>query len=321
MRPCVSVLIPVYNAEKYLREAVESALREPETRELLLLDDGSTDGSLDLCRALQADDPRISILQHPHAANRGEAASRNLLMKHATSEYVAFLDADDYFMPGRLTKAIQILDADPSVDVVYDAFEQFYDDESEQEQFLVRTTPDQRLHRLSGPEAPADLFGWVMTNSTPMNIWQIVARREVYSRIPEFNERLWVSPDSPVLFQLLSVCRFAPGNVLRPTMMYRLHSTNLYQGLSERSPARDRSYHIASRRYFWTWALDNLDERQIDQARKLIRRSTNIVGWFGVLRVLRPRFLGFRLSWLLGTILLPFYFPRIYERHQADSSR
>ena len=105
MLPEVSVIMPVYNSKKFLEESVDSVLSQHyDSLELLLIDDGSTDGSRDTIRKLAAKDQRIKpiFLQ----SNRGSASARNAGIKQAEGHYIAFLDSDDIWLPEKL--AIQL---------------------------------------------------------------------------------------------------------------------------------------------------------------------------------------------------------------------
>ena len=104
-KPCgepVDVIIPVFNAAAYVRRAAESALACGGVR-VILVDDGSTDGSGGICDELAAD-PRVMAL---HQANRGASAARNAGLAAATADYVAFLDADDVLLPGALAAMLE----------------------------------------------------------------------------------------------------------------------------------------------------------------------------------------------------------------------
>lgn len=94
----VDVIIPVYNASDYVVRAAQSALDAGATR-VILVDDGSTDGSGEICDALAAQDDRVTVL---HQMNCGASAARNAGLEAAESEYAAFLDADDVLLPGAL---------------------------------------------------------------------------------------------------------------------------------------------------------------------------------------------------------------------------
>lgn len=122
--PLVSVVVIFFNEEDFLEDAVESvrAQRYPHW-ELLLCDDGSTDGSTALARGLAASDPRIRYLEHPGHANRGMSATRNLGLRHASGHYVALLDADDVWLPHKLEEQVAILEAHPEAGMVCGASE------------------------------------------------------------------------------------------------------------------------------------------------------------------------------------------------------
>lgn len=90
----LSVVVPVYNVERYLAECVESILAQTyRDLELILVDDGSTDGSLALCRSLADSDPRVAVLP---LENGGVSRARNAGLDAATGDYVAFVDSDDW---------------------------------------------------------------------------------------------------------------------------------------------------------------------------------------------------------------------------------
>ena len=109
----VSVLLPVYNGERYLREAVRSVLAQSFADfELLLLDDGSTDGSLAIAQGLAERDPRVRVVSRE---NRGLVATLNELLKLAQGELIARMDADDVCLPDRLQRQVAYLQAHPEV--------------------------------------------------------------------------------------------------------------------------------------------------------------------------------------------------------------
>lgn len=119
--PLVSGIIIFLNAEKYLQEAIESVRAQTYPHwELLLVDDGSTDGSTALARRYAEAYPgRIRYLEHEGHANRGMSASRNLGVRHAQGAYVGFLDADDVWLPHKLEEQVALLTAHPEAAMVY----------------------------------------------------------------------------------------------------------------------------------------------------------------------------------------------------------
>lgn len=101
----VSIIVPVYNAEKYLRECVESVLGQTLSDiELILVDDGSTDGSPALCDRYAVQDHRVKVIHKP---NGRAASARNAGLRAASGEYVAFVDADDWISPDMYEKMLQ----------------------------------------------------------------------------------------------------------------------------------------------------------------------------------------------------------------------
>src|SRR5215510_4129929 len=105
--PLVSVVIPVYDREDYLGDAVDSVLAQTfPSFEIVVVDDGSTDRSAEIVRAHR--DPRVRLICHPH--NRGISAARNTGVDAARGDYVAFLDSDDVAYPDRLARQVAFLD-------------------------------------------------------------------------------------------------------------------------------------------------------------------------------------------------------------------
>ena len=119
--PLVSVVIPFLNAQRFLGEAVESVLAQSFTEwELLLVDDGSNDGSGRIARAYAAGDAgRIRYMTHAGCVNRGSSTSRNLGIRHSRGELVAFLDADDVWLPCKLERQLALLRRAPDAAMVY----------------------------------------------------------------------------------------------------------------------------------------------------------------------------------------------------------
>lgn len=102
----ISVIVPVYNAEKYLPRCIDSILTQCFTNiELLLIDDGSKDKSGDICDGYAEKDKRVIVF---HKENGGVSSARNLGLDKATGDYVTFVDADDYLLPESLT--LQLLE-------------------------------------------------------------------------------------------------------------------------------------------------------------------------------------------------------------------
>ncbi|MGH6924459.1 MAG: glycosyltransferase family 2 protein [Propylenella sp.] len=125
VEPLVSVIIPVHNRAAYLREAIDSVLSQTyRAIEVVVVDDGSTDGSVALAESIARDDPRVRTVR---MQNEGPSAARNAGLDHARGEFICFLDADDWIMPDKIRRQMNALHARPDVDLVYSDFWRFKD--------------------------------------------------------------------------------------------------------------------------------------------------------------------------------------------------
>jgi glycosyltransferase involved in cell wall biosynthesis/SAM-dependent methyltransferase len=189
--PLVSVIIPIFDAERFLPDAIESVFAQTyDAWELLLVDDGSTDGSTEIARGYADRCPeRVRYLHHAGRVNRGLAASRNLGFRHAKGAYIAFLDADDLWLPHKLEQQVAILEAHPHAGMVYGRSQWW---------FSWTGDPGDRdrdyLHQLGVPAdtpiEPPNLFGpyyrrQVAAIPTPSSI---LVRRDVLQMVEGFVE-------------------------------------------------------------------------------------------------------------------------------------
>lgn len=130
--PLISVIVPVYNVAVYLNECIESLLNQTlEDFELILVDDGSTDGSSAICDDFERLDKRVKVY---HGVNNGLSAARNRGLKEARGNYLAFVDSDDYVAKTYLQQlymAIKINKADVSMCGFYGVFKEGLTNDSE----------------------------------------------------------------------------------------------------------------------------------------------------------------------------------------------
>jgi glycosyltransferase involved in cell wall biosynthesis len=113
--PVISVIIPVYNGEKTIRETIESVLSQTfKDFELIVINDGSQDTSLEIVERIQ--DPRLKVFSY---RNAGQATSRNRGIAHACGEYISFIDADDLWTPNKLEAQLRALQDNPQAAVAY----------------------------------------------------------------------------------------------------------------------------------------------------------------------------------------------------------
>jgi glycosyltransferase involved in cell wall biosynthesis len=158
--PLVSVVVPFLNAERFLEETVQSVRGQQLTDwELILVDDGSTDRSTVIARDLAAKDGRIRYVEHPGHQNRGRDASRNFGAAHATAPYIAFLDADDVWVPGSLAEQVELLESMPDVALVDGAILYWFSwDPASTKADRVVLTVAKADRRLEPPEPSLTMF-------------------------------------------------------------------------------------------------------------------------------------------------------------------
>ena len=113
----VSVILTVYNRERYLKRSIESLINQNFSNwELIAVDDGSTDNSLDVLRLYQGDYPDIKVL---HQENQGIAQSRNRGIFQSSGKYITFLDSDDEYEKSHILKRVQYLNDHPEIDLLF----------------------------------------------------------------------------------------------------------------------------------------------------------------------------------------------------------
>lgn len=129
----VSIIMPVYNGEKYIKEAIESIINQTYSNwELLIVDDGSTDNTASIIK--EFNDSRIKYM---YQKNQGPSAARNKGLDLAEGNYIAFIDADDMYVNEKLEKQVAYLEENSDVDIVYNDIKVI--DESTEEHYLLKS--------------------------------------------------------------------------------------------------------------------------------------------------------------------------------------
>lgn len=169
----VSVIIPVYNAERFIERAIKSSLSQAEVAEVLVVDDAYTDQAFEIVKRMAKDEPRIKLFTHPGHVNKGAGASRNLALKKVTQPYIAFLDADDFFLENRFKKTRQTFAERPEVSIVYEPVGAIFENEQSRKKFaqLKSISIDETDLHLSYPKVPSegrDFFLGLLDGSTNM---------------------------------------------------------------------------------------------------------------------------------------------------------
>ncbi|WP_194778585.1 glycosyltransferase family 2 protein [Pararhodonellum marinum] len=217
----VSVIIPVFNQGEYLVTSINSVIIQKEVKEIILIEDGSTDNSYTICKEMESKDERIKLYGHPNGKNQGAAASRNLGIRIATSEYIAFLDADDWYLPDRFKLDRKIFENNPSVNVVYNKsqiktgdkyfdFGYFFDVNVE---CKIKGYPSVYEFILGSDISLAD------TNS-------ITLRKSILSNIKLFDERLFLHQDTELWLRIFKKNEIMPGQIKNPISIARRHNNN-----------------------------------------------------------------------------------------------
>lgn len=245
----VSVIIPVYNSEKFIRESVASVLTLDEVGEVILVDDGSTDSSLTVCNSLKDENSKVSVFSHSDNKNHGPSASRNLGIINATCEYVSFLDADDFYLPHRFKVDKKILQSNTNVDAVYGCSHTvFITDWGKQQYYKVESSHIYTVTQNIPPEKLFNnlLFYW----SGRIHTSAITVRKSAFKRTGLFNEKLRWAEDTEMWLRLAFKTKMLPGNIYEPISIRRIHDNNTVHQLEKARQFNDKMYHT-----LFEWAL------------------------------------------------------------------
>lgn len=209
----VSVMMPAYNAEEYIGQAIESVLAQRyEHWELIVVNDGSSDGTAGVVAGYT--DPRIRVF---HQENQGESTARNRALDEMRGEYVAFLDADDAFYPHHLEIAVRYLQAHSEREAVYT--DGYHCDEEGK-----RLAPLSSRRR--GPFA-GDIFEELVRASDvhgpPTCV--VLQRRPILDQDLRFDPDIVIGPDWDFMTRYAQWTQF--GYLDDHTVLYRIHRTNV----------------------------------------------------------------------------------------------
>jgi glycosyltransferase involved in cell wall biosynthesis len=203
----VSVVIPAYNAERELRQAVESALAQTAgDLEVIVVDDGSTDGTRAVAEGF--DDPRVRAVSQENA---GAAAARNAGIAVASGEYVAFLDADDAWLPTKLERQLAVLESRPEVQAVQSGAYWVNND--------FRLLSVRRCRASSDPLLDALRF-----RNMPAAPTTLVIERSRLDEIGWFDPSLEILEDWEMMIRAARYCNLA--SLEDPLALYRVHPGN-----------------------------------------------------------------------------------------------
>lgn len=254
----VSVIIPVYNAEEYLQETINSVISLSETGEVILVEDGSKDDSFRLCEKLANKHKKIKLFTHEKRQNKGASASRNLGIKNATCNYISFLDSDDLYLPHRFVKAKELFNKYPHIDGVYEAIGKFFEDKKAEE---IRGKNKLKLTTLTKKVKPEDLFeSLLIKNVGHIHTSGITVKKTIFAKTGFFDENLMISEDTAMWFKMAAVAKLISGDLIKPVSMQRLRSESLSS-----STEKVRNSMPLLWKTLWHWGYqNNLDSRKLD---------------------------------------------------------
>ena len=160
----VSIIVPVYNVEKYLRQCIESLINQTyKNIEIILVDDGSTDNSGKICDEYAKNDIRIKAIHQP---NKGVSAARNNGLEHATGKYITFVDSDDYIDEKYIEKLYYAI-TENEADISICNFKLIFDNIKEKDSDIVQPTLNKE--KISNKEAVKFLFNPKSFGNYPWN--------------------------------------------------------------------------------------------------------------------------------------------------------
>ena len=254
----VSVITPVYNAESYIEKSVESAIMQKQVREVVLVEDGSKDGSLEVCKRLAEKFPgKVFLYQHEGGRNKGAGPSRNLGVSLAKSDYIAFLDADDFYLPNRFDVDEQIYLKDKSVDGVYSALGFHFYSEGAKQQYELKGMDVNGLTTVNNKVPPAELLDVLLGFSKLAGGYfsgdGLTLRKQAFDNIGGFQD-LFIGEDTLLWYKLAFKFKLMPGVLDRAVAMRGCHESNRISNVDHNRYYSDR---ILLFKYLYSWLKDN----------------------------------------------------------------
>ena len=349
-KPLVSIIMIFLNEERFIQEAIDSIFAQTyECWELILVDDGSVDCSTEIARHCAAQYPeQIRFREHEYHQNRGMSASRNLGLGSARGEYIAFLDADDVWLPHKLEQEVAVLEAQPGAGMVYGMTQWWYGWTGKTED-LRRDFVQPLGGRLNSLIEPPDLVSQflVQEEASPCTC-SVLLRRTVVEAVGGFEDAFRGLYEDQAFFA--KVC-LATAVYAAPVLVakYRQHPDSSCfrdQGSGGHEPARETYLNwLADYLENQGWQSLSLWSALTRERKKLGRSSLNRLmewarrspigsayrwglrlkhGWrrLPVLRQLRA--IQFRRLRPLGdgrqsgTPIVRYYWDQFLQRHRAD---
>jgi teichuronic acid biosynthesis glycosyltransferase TuaG len=225
LKPFFSVIVPLYNSERFIEKAVISVIYQSfDNWELIIIEDGSSDNSLQLVQELQKKDTRIRVLQHELGNNKGVSASRNLGIKNSLGEWIAFLDADDIWCKHKLEQQYQIIQTNDS-DLVFVYCKADFINQTGQTINADSSTRNINMKQFYGSGRPGlsiRPFKWVIEKGFEAPTSSVVAKKLILDKYNiNFRGHLNFSEDGLFWYEVIKY-----GNIYfidEPLLSYRIH--------------------------------------------------------------------------------------------------
>lgn len=231
----VSVIIPAFNCEPYIGDCLRSVIAQTERDlEIIVVDDGSTDGSLQVVKEIAASDARITVYAQPHSGFPG--VSRNVGLSHAQARFVTLLDGDDLYHPGKIKESLAVFEEFDGIEIVFHDYKPFQKELDKPGTALQNTRFIERAARwLSHARDKTyvcqnNFYKFASLEFVPCHISSTTFRRDLVSRSgPWFREDLRNGDDGDFWLRLLKSRRIAFLNEV--LSYYRLRSPSISSDL------------------------------------------------------------------------------------------
>lgn len=220
----ISVIIPAYNVERFIEKAIHSALEQIDVHEVIVVNDGSADTTVQIVEKLQTSNSKIKLYHHHNYSNKGRSATRNLGIQKAKGDFIAFLDADDFYLPNRFTNDKKIFQDNIKCEGVYNAVGfHFYREATDEEKLNLKlSTVSQRIQ-------PEELFDAVICSKYGyLHLNGLTVKKSVFNTIGFFNESLMVAEDSDIIFKMALKCCLESGIIKEPLAQRGIHEENIF---------------------------------------------------------------------------------------------
>lgn len=216
----VSVIIPVFNVSEYVEQAVQSASDIEIVKEIILIEDGSTDDSLRICMNLANKNRKVKVAQHSDQRNRGISASRNLGLSLATCPFVSFLDADDWYLPHRFEKDKELFLKNKDIDAVYSCVILESELKNSGKVYGINFNPQKYASN-------NELYKWFIESKKVLfHTNSITLKKDFLINGKAFDDRLAIHEDTELWLRLLRRGIFHVGSWERPVAVIRRHAKN-----------------------------------------------------------------------------------------------